>query len=267
MQSCRAVLTGLVTVLALTAGCGGGDKDPDPSPPPAVTTPPDTPSAAPPSSAPPSASPSVAAPPPPPPAEGALPSGYLPLWPFTDPAKVRDQGQGAHAPWNLDAVGTALSFTRSYLGFTDLDRVTSRSVNGDEARIGVGYRAEGGDHTAAVIHLFRLGSGADAPWEVVGTDDTDLSLTTPAYGSRAQDPLTVAGRITGVDESLQARLLHPEAEEPLGEYCCLPAGGQDTRWRLTLPYEGDPESVSTIVVWTGGHLAEVERFAVTGIRP
>jgi hypothetical protein len=47
----------------------------------------------------------------------------------------------------------------------------------------------------------------------------------------------------------------------------VPAGGQDSRWRLTLPYEGHVTEAATLVVWTGGHVAEVERFAVTGILP
>lgn len=260
MKPCRAGIAGITMVLGLVAGCG--DQEPEPSP--TSTTTPSTP-----------ATPSATSPAPTSsgPAPGRmLPAGYLPLWPFSDLEETRAWQRsfqaGGHAPWHLDAGETALAFTRGHLGFTGVDRVTSRSVNGREARIGVGYRAEGTEAaTAAVIHLFRAGDGEDAPWEVVGTDDTTLTLTTPAYGARASSPATVAGRITGVDENLQAKILRPDAEAPLGTYCCLPAGGQDTPWRLTLSYEGEPEEVSTIVVWTGGHVAEVERFAVTGIRP
>ncbi|WP_344452904.1 hypothetical protein [Actinocorallia aurantiaca] len=261
MKSCRTAVTGLVLGLALVAGCSDDPPEAGPAPdtdPSSQSVPPATPTGSG-SPSPGTASPDVRG--------GTLPAGYLPLWPFSGPDEVRSVRPNGYASWNLDAGRTALSFTRSYLGFTSIDRVTSRSEKGNEARIGVGYKAEGGEHTAAVVHLFRMGEGGSGPWEVVGTDDTTLSLTTPAYGGRPATPVTVGGRITGVDESLQAKLLHPRAGEPLGEHCCTPAGGQDTRWKLTLPYEGEVEEVATIVVWTGGHVADVERFAVTGIRP
>ena len=41
----------------------------------------------------------------------------------------------------------------------------------------VGRHADNGaDLTAAVVHLARIGSGANQPWEVVGTRDETLSL-------------------------------------------------------------------------------------------
>lgn len=264
MKPYRTRAAGLVLGLALAAGCGG-EADPRPSPDPASGDPQPSATASVPQSPPPS---SPAAQPPPQDRRSLVPSGYLPLWPFTDLAESRSFLADGGERWNLDAGATALAFTRSYLGFAEIDRVTSRTVHATEARIGVGHRIEGRDHTAAVVHLFRAGGTPDGPWEVVGTDDTTLSLTTPAYGAQAStSPVTVAGRITGVDESLQARLLRPGTAKPLGEYCCLPAGGQDTRWRLALPFTGGIDETATIVVWTGGHVAEVERFAVTGIRP
>lgn len=54
---------------------------------------------------------------------------------------------------------------------------------------------------------------------------------------------------------------------PLGEYCCLPAGGDNQPWsaQVTLTEPVQPGTL-TVVVSTGGHVAEVERFAVTGLR-
>jgi hypothetical protein len=194
---------------------------------------------------------------------------YQPLWPFGDEREARawqaSYRSGGHAPWHLDPDQTTLAFVR-FLGFGDIDRVTSRTVGADDARIGVGYRSpetgEGG--TAAVLHLIRIGSDGDAPWEVVGTDDTDLSLTTPAYGGTGSSPLPVGGKITGVDESIRVEIRQRSTGTTLGRFCCVPAGGTGRAWSARVPFRGATDLVLTVVASTGGHLADVERFAVTG---
>lgn len=199
------------------------------------------------------------------------PFAYQPLWPFTSTTAVehwqaayRSGGQG---PWHLDADATALAFTTGYLGFTGLTVVVHSSVTGDEALVTVGYPIEGREPgTAAVLHLAKYGSGTDAPWEVVGSRDTDLTLTQPGYGSRASSPLTVGGRITGVDESIRVQVRQPSSEAPLGEQCCLPAGGEDTPWSTTVEFTGATAPALTVVASTGGHYTDVERFAITAVR-
>lgn len=240
-------------LLLLIAGCAGGE----PAPPSAsVSTPiPSTASA--------TASPAASA-------GRMLPAGYLPLWPFADLKQVQAwqaaYRDGGHSPWHLEVEQTALSFAQDYLGFDGIDRVTSRTIKPGEAHIGVGYRGEGTrDSTAAVIHLFRVGTGKDAPWEVVGTDDTHFTLTTPPYGSKARSPMTVGGRITGVDENIQVRIVHLSKGRLLPRHCCLAAGGEKSPWSLKVSFRPAPGTL-TVAVWTGGHLAEVERFAVTGVR-
>jgi hypothetical protein len=196
---------------------------------------------------------------------------YQPLWPFTDEAAARawqvSYHSGGHQPWHLDADQTALAFVR-FLGFGEIDRVTSRTVKAADARVTVGYRSgetgEGG--TAAVLHLIRIGQAPDAPWEVVGTDDTDLSLTTPVYGARVSSPLSVGGKITGVDESIRVEIRQPSTDAVLGRFCCIAAGGRNSAWSARVPFRGATDPVLTVVASTGGHLAAVERFAVTGVR-
>ncbi|MEW2634483.1 hypothetical protein AB0903_23305 [Streptomyces sp. NPDC048389] len=196
--------------------------------------------------------------------------GLRPLWPFITLAQAESwesrYRSGGHQPWHLDAEQTALSFTEQYLGFQDIDRVTSRAVDGREARIGVGLSGTESTGTAAVIHLVRYGTGPDAPWEVVGTDDTTFSLTEPAYGSVVRSPATVGGRITGVDESVRVEVRQPSAARPLGENCCVSAGGKDQPWQSSVSFSGATDPVLTIVASTGGHVAEVERFTVTAVR-
>jgi hypothetical protein len=89
-------------------------------------------------------------------------------------------GCQASGPWHLSATQTALSFTRGYLGFSVVNLVTGATVRAGDARVAVGFPIMAGrTSTAAVIHLVRFGTGPLAPWEVVGTDDTDFSLTSP----------------------------------------------------------------------------------------
>ena len=195
---------------------------------------------------------------------------FQPLWPFASAAGAaawqQEYRTGGHQPWHLDPAATALAFARGYLGYAELDRTTSRVVVGSQAWIGVGVSLPNGtDSTAAVVHLARIGTGRDAPWEVAGTRDSTLSLTTPAYGSRVSSPVTVGGRITGVDESLvvQVRSLTGGL---LGRSAPIPAGGNGTSWSASVSFTAPAGTVLTIAVSTGGHVAAVERFAVTGLR-
>lgn len=196
-------------------------------------------------------------------------TGRAMLWPFADAAAAKawqtSFRSGGGQPWHLDSAATALGFTQGYLGFTGLDRVTSKEGGGAEAWVGVGYaNPNGKDVTAAVLHLVRVGTEDDAPWEVVGTRDTSMVVDTPAYGSAARWPLTVGGSITGVDESLHVRVLGPGG--PVAEACCSPAGGENARWTVQVPRETDRKGDLTVVVATGGHVVDVERFAITAVR-
>ncbi|MCW2522540.1 MAG: hypothetical protein JWO63_875 [Frankiales bacterium] len=204
------------------------------------------------------------------PSAPVLPSPYQPLWPFGDGNAARAWQQGAGAtgsqPWHLDAGQTALAFTRSYLGFSDIDQVTGvRYDDSGEAHVSVGYLLPDGasKHTAAVLHLLRYGRGAAAPWEVVGSDDTTLSFRTPVYGSRIRPPVTVSGRITGVDEAIRIWIRSlGAARSPVLQ--TIAAGGQDASWTSTrLPISAS--GVLTIVIATGGHLKQVEQFAIQGV--
>lgn len=217
----------------------------------------------------PSVTPSGASATPDPPVTTTPPAfGYPPLWPFPDAAAARDwqesSGSAGHQPWHLDAAATAIAFASGYLGFTGIDRATSTSVSGDQAWVGVGFALpDGADATAAVVHLARIGTGDDAPWEVVGTRDDTLTIDTPRYGATVTSPATAGGVITGVDESLHVRVLGPGGV--LGDACCTPAGGEGTRWSVPVAFTAAPGAL-TVVVSTGGHVAEVERFAVTAVR-
>lgn len=200
----------------------------------------------------------------------AVPAGYLLLWPFTDPAaaaawQTAYRGDG-HQPWHLDAGQTALSFTRDYLGYTNVDTVVGVTPAGSMAWVSVGFaNPNGKSTTAAVLHLVRIGSGTDAPWEVVGSRDTTLTLTAPAYGATVRTPVTAGGLITGVDETLRVQVHSLTGTTPLGQGQGVPTGGDRTPWRVTVPFSSSAPGVLTIAVAAGGHIADVERFAITAV--
>jgi hypothetical protein len=204
----------------------------------------------------------------PPPSAETFNLGYLPLWPFATRAAVvawEQAAPGGHQPWHLDGDQTALAFTQGYLGFPQFDLVTSSRTDSDGAHVGVGYRDLNGQlHTAAVLRLVRFGPENDAPWEVVNSDDTTFSLQRPPYGSTITSPVTVGGHITGVDENIRVVIRAGITGTVLGQACCTPAGGNNQAWSESVSFSGS--GVATIVATTGGHLQQIERFTIQGVR-
>jgi len=202
------------------------------------------------------------------PAPATFDLGYEPLWPFAtfeQAEQWRTSGTGSQ-PWHLVAGETALNFTRGYLGFTEIDRVTSDTITANDAAIGVGYlNPNGQPRTAAVLHLVRFGNGPNSPWEVVGSNDDPNAITieNPPYGSAVSSPITIGGHITGVDESIHVWVRSLASEQPVGEACCSPAGGERTEWSRSVQFTGS--GTLTLVASTGGHLQGVEIFAIHGV--
>lgn len=196
---------------------------------------------------------------------------YQPLYPFrtVDEANAWQASYRANGsqPWHLDAGQTALSFTE-FLGYTDVTTVFGVRNDATGAHVTVGFPNPNGQPVnSAVIHLRRFGTGADAPWEAVGTDDTaDFSLTTPKYGAVATSPLAVGGAINGVDESIKVQVLQVSSPNLLGVACCTPAGSSGRPWAATVTFHGATDKVLIVAASTGGHLAGVERFTITGVR-
>ncbi|MDT4916020.1 MAG: hypothetical protein QOH89_720 [Pseudonocardiales bacterium] len=191
--------------------------------------------------------------------------GDEPLWPFAtlgeaDHWKNVDAANG-HSPWHADAKATALFFAQNYLQFHDITKVTSTDIRGARADIGVGYDLpSGAPHTASVIHLVLFGDDS-GPWEVTGASAEGFSITQPAYGKRVSSPMTVAGRITGSDESITVAVRTIDGS--VDTLDPLPAGGDNAPWSRTVAFS--EHGVLTMVASTGGHLTAHERFAVVGV--
>ena len=192
---------------------------------------------------------------------------HQPLWPFASQDDADRWVRAGGASWHADAEATALRFTRDYLGFGEIDRVTAAETQSAEAWIGVGHAlGDAEPSTVATIHLVRFGDGSDAPWEVVGTRDGVLTIDTPSYGAAVGSVFAAGGTISGVDESLRLQVRQSFGDGEVGGYCCLPAGGQASPWTAKVTAVAAKPGVATLVVSTGGHVAEIERFAVTGLR-
>jgi hypothetical protein len=109
--------------------------------------------------------------------------GYMPLFPFGNLTAVRawqdSYAAGGHQPWHPNAEQTALAFAHGYLGFRQISKVAAQTIGGRDAHVTVGLTLPNGQvNRAAIIHLVKFGPGKYAPWEVVGTDDTTLTLDT-----------------------------------------------------------------------------------------
>jgi hypothetical protein len=196
---------------------------------------------------------------------------FQPLFPFADLAHAqawqRAHAAGGHESWHLSPELTAVAFSQEYLGFSEINKVADHSVSQGDARVAVGLTLpDGRVSSAAIVHLVRYGSGNNAPWEVVGTDDTTLTLDTPAYGATVASPVKIAATVAGVDEYLRVEAHTLGAGQPLATFCCQPAGSRANPWSLTVPFQANSGQVITIVVHTGGHVAPTERFAVSGVR-
>jgi hypothetical protein len=210
-----------------------------------------------------------AVPPPAGPPSTASTRGYQLLFPFASPAEAAawQADPAGHQPWHTSAELTATAFA-GFLGFTDVDQTygTTSGSPGD-AHVTIGFANPAGQPVhVAVVHLIRLGSGDGAPWEVVGTDDIlGLSLEAPRYGSTVSSPVAAGGRITGVDESIRVRAYRLGASGPVGDTPGVPGGGEGSPWSSTVGVAPGSGTV-ILVASTGGHLAGVERFAVTGVQ-
>lgn len=192
------------------------------------------------------------------------------LWPFADEAAAalwqQSYRDGGHQPWHLDPAATALNFTRGYLGYGNLNKAVLTTTKGEESWVTVGFdNPNGVAIVAAMLHLARIGTGADAPWEVIGTDDRTLSLDNPVYGAKVNSPLAVGGHVTGVDESLRVQVRQLDKAQAVGEIPGIPAGGQNSPWSGSVPFTATCPGTLTVAVATGGHVEAVERFAITGV--
>jgi hypothetical protein len=167
--------------------------------------------------------------------------GYPSLWPFRSSEEVN--------AWRDD------------YGATRTDGTSEPPI-----RTSPSHATEAGLAPAANLHLVRYGTGKQAPWEAMGTADRTLKVETPSHGAVVGPTITVGGHITGVDESIHIMVLQPSSPAPIGDYCCVAAGGTASPWQHDVAVSAARDPALTIVAATGGHVQDVETFAITGVR-
>lgn len=69
-----------------------------------------------------------------------------------------------------------------------------------------------------------------------------------------------------MDENLHLWVRGLSSSHPLGQVCCIAAGGQQRPWTAAIRISRGTDQVLTVIVATGGHVAAVERFAITAVR-
>jgi hypothetical protein len=137
-----------------------------------------------------------------PPLQMAMVSPYRgpALWPFTSAEQGRAwmNDHGAR-PWAQDPLAVAQHFV------DDLLKLDSVTASGTAPNVTLTVPGPVASKQVGVVHVVRTFEGG--PWTVVSVCCTDLTITTPEAGTAITSPTEVSGRITGVDENVQLRLI------------------------------------------------------------
>jgi hypothetical protein len=112
------------------------------------------------------------------------------------------------------------------------------------------------------VQLEQVGRGTNGPWSVTGASAEDVSITTPDAGGSVESPLTVTGRVTGIDESVHVQLLTGSTQLADGH---APAG-QEQPWSQALRWSSSTWSVGALVASTYDGKGDLHALALTPVR-
>jgi hypothetical protein len=190
----------------------------------------------------PTPTPTPSATPPPPPTGGFTGTG---MWPFGSQTQA-DSWDAATMPWAEDNKAVVEHFVRDWLALPGIT-VTQSCVSCNVLGLQVGSRSVGevdvDYYVVAGKHVFT----------VTHVGGTDLTISAPAAGEAISSPTDVRGRITGVDENVQLRLLSTAGSELAS--AGAPAG-------TAVPWQGS--LTWTASDWATGGIVGVTRSARDG---
>lgn len=181
------------------------------------------------------------------------PPGQLPdlatVWPYSSrrEAAVRapkDMASGK-LPNLSDARTTALFFVRDHVRVLGPLEVVRTGPLEAGAGVTLGRRNPNGKlFDVTTIYLVRVAQGDDAPYVVVRADAPSLRLTTV---TRGQDGVvTVNGRVAGVHQSVQARLIDQSGRAVGGGYGG--AAGAERPWKVVIGTSANPVPAGSYAV-------------------
>jgi hypothetical protein len=183
------------------------------------------------------------------------------LWPFTSveqgQAWMTDHGK---RPWADDPTAVAIHLVRDLL---KLEVEVVQSAPYDESTDvapTITLKVQG--RQVGVVHLVRVFSGG--PWTVVSVCCTDLIITSPMPGAAITSPTQVTGRVTGVDENVQLRLLTATGRDLATSGA--PAGGEEP-WTGTLTWAAqDWYTAGVVAITRSPRDGSITRIAVVVVK-
>jgi hypothetical protein len=167
------------------------------------------------------------------------------MWPFGSQTEA-DSWDATTMPWADDNKAVVEHFVRDWLMLPGIT-VTQSCVSCNVLGLQVGNRSVGevdvDYYVVAGKHVFT----------VTKVGGTDLTITEPTAGEAISSPTGVTGRITGVDENVQLRLLSTDGAELAS--AGAPAG-------TAVPWQGS--LTWTASDWSTGGIVGVTRSAKDG---
>lgn len=166
-------------------------------------------------------------------------------WPWASQADA-DSTPNAATDWTSDPLEVTRRLVRDVLNLPEVSVVqtcTSCDV--------VSLRVQGAE--VGQVQLGRLSLRGTRVYTVVGIDGGDLTITSPAPGTAVSSPTRVTGRVVGVDENVNVRLLAKDSAKVAEQGA--PAGSA-VPWSASLQW--------TARDWTTGAVVAVTRSAKDG---
>jgi hypothetical protein len=111
------------------------------------------------------------------------------------------------------------------------------------------------------VHLVKIGSAGLGPWSVTHADSGNLSVSSPADGDLITSPITVTGRVPGVDESVHLRLM---TDVVLAEG--FAPAGHDQPWTHLLSWPTTDWSLAALVGSTFNGKGDLAAVTITAVR-
>jgi hypothetical protein len=174
------------------------------------------------------------------PDDGGMPLDVPAIWPFTTQAQAAQWSNGYSYAQNGLEVGR--HFVHDFLGLKDVE-VSQKCVSCGVLELDLAGKPVGEITLARVGVGFASGHGTQV-YTVVGVGGTDLTVTSPRAGAAITSPTSVTGRINGVHENVQLRLLSQAGDELAN--AGAPAG-MEVPWSATLTWSRSDWSAGGIV--------------------